>query len=1245
MTGRSACSARTMATKSSNGMTRSNQGARSANGGRHGSRSSRLEPTVDLGSWGLAPKNATTSQSPSASSPTLPTSVSPELAPSLPIGVANLRYLIYSTAAEHKLDARRFPTWLRQQAQQVQQQQLHQRHHIPSAIVPPLSALQQLWRVVFAPTTTTTTSVVERVGENMAASSAFSLSSQQNLEALTSADWGLWILWLWHHGDWATLAQMHATALERPLETMAAKIPDEAWVLLTEARIRHGRTLQQQQQQQQQQQILQLEEHEEAGLSKTGRSRGGRGAASAAALATKQTGHLSSTSTTTEAMETTVQWIHETAACLEGLGRQPLVELYELWTQEAYDARDWQQVIEGAKEMERMQPRLARRPKIHVQVELSLACLGTGDVQAALLSTERALVDASLLSSSSSSSSSAATAAPQTLGKLSSRRNGRAHVAVSLNKPSDRWRSALAGLREQVETASTLAMERGEGEDASVTAKALPSMTKTSLYPLLLDALSSGEQDPRAAQRATEVFRDWLGQLQPSSRSSGSSSVSWASTMDPSLFHKLVRFIGLSAGSVEAEALVGLLSSSLDAMRGGSKLSDTAGGFEIGSSSSSSSSSGPSTKTVVKKDRKHQLHAASPSASSNSQQSGIDAQVAALRTLANIGCQEVLIQALREGDMHAAKRMFQVLGSPALQLSSMLPAWTSGGSSNRHGAHSSAVSRDSNHHSGNGGDLDSSSSLSQWLAPVQNGLYDMYLEVLIAEADFGMALTVLQKMLVHDRVPATESLQRLIGGMVKADQLVEAMGVYRELTEVFGVKPTPGLLQNMLGLAAKYGDLSLARKIRRMLVGMDKAVQNLPEPSDAASSTTAGSGTTASSSMLLTLSPSASNHQQHALSSPATTKQQQEASSAQSASKVDLSRMYHDLMVCYTNHMNIPGAFRIFESMGLARVPYEIRHINALLVGTMAKGRVPLPDTTVGILEVMATLKLQPNAQTYRALLKAALLNRDRPLAERWFRELATEMLSGNETKKGRSLGSSSSGSDYHQKAAKWSSATGAFDHWRVARHGETFELLMGEYVRMYGVRPAVRLLEGVMEAEFCVPRPDVFRMLMARSCDEGDGRTGHRVFELMKQQQQTATNGAGASVQARSYLTSQPADLALYHRLLEQVVEREQDIDRGQAIVAELIVSGVVLDTTLVEDAIAVYAHRLETARAALGIYSRMKRVYGIRNPTPKMLASLDQLARKTAAAADAAAAAAAAATVSTPNLVVDQLSSSATA
>ncbi|KAF9166658.1 hypothetical protein DFQ26_007231 [Actinomortierella ambigua] len=1217
-----------MATKSSSGTSRGKQRTRSINGGQNGSRPLRPGPIVDLGSWGLAPKTSSTSSSSTAS---VLKSQSPQ--PS-PMGVTNLRYLIYSTAAEPKLDTRRFPTWLRKQAQEFRQQ-LQRRHHTtPSAIVPPLSALQQLWRVVFAPAS---------VGDGEDNSKTFSsqqqqqqqqqlLQQQQSLEALTSADWGLWILWLWHHNDWATLAQMHALALERPL-AMAAKIPDEGLVLLTEARIRHWKA--QQQLQHQQQQILHHHQHQHDST-KAGRARRGGGGGGALTM---------------ETTEPIVQWIQETAACLEGLGRRPVVELYELWIHEAYEARDWQQVMAGSKAMEQMQSRLVRRPMIHVQVELALACLAGGDVQGALQMAESALVDASLPSSSS------ADATPATLGTLSARQRGRVQVPASLGIPNDRWRLELAGLRERLlETAEPLAVDSGiEGDHGSMTAtRATTAMIKASLYPLLLDALSSGEQDPRATQRAAEVFRDWLGQLHPSSpRSSSSPSVALTSTMDPNMFHKLVRFMGLSAGSGEAEALVSLLSSSLDAMRDGSKLSDTVG-FESGSSSSSSSSSSPSSpsssiaKTVVKKDKKHHPHSVSTSSSNHhSQHSGIDAQVAALRTLTNIGCQEVLVQALREGDMGRAKRMFQVLGAPALQPSSMLTSWPSGsntsgpGSSSRHGTHSPTGQHDS--------DDPSSSSLSLWLTPVQNGLCDMYLEALVTEADFGMALTVLQKMLVHDRVPTPESLQRLVGGMVKSGQLVEAMGVYRELTEVFGVTPMPGLLHAMLGLAAKYGDLSLARKIRRMLVGMDKAAQDFSEPD------------TAASSMVLTLSPTTASHS-HDMSSKAMQQQQQqqqEAYSDQAVTKVDQSRLYHDLMVCYMNHMNIPGAFRIFESMGYLEIPYEIRHINALLVGTMAKGQIPLPDTTMGILEVMTTLRLRPNAQTYRALLKAALLNRDRPLAERWFQELATAMLSGKESWRKSSFGHG----DQVLTRPKGSMATGAFDHWQIARHGETFELLMGEYVRMYGVRPAVRLLEGVIEAEVSVPRPDVFRMLMAKSCDEADGRTGHRVFELMKQQQQqqqtmmatTRTKGTGAGSNAGGYLTSQASDLVLYHRLLEQVVEREQDIDRGQAIVAELIVSGVALDVTLVEDAIAVYAHRLETGRAAYGIYSRMKRVYGIRTPTPRMLASLDQLARKTAAAANAAAAASAAATTAATSATsattlasaadVDQLSSSASA
>ncbi|KAG0233241.1 hypothetical protein BGW42_007554 [Actinomortierella wolfii] len=1214
MTGRSVCSIRSLATKTTSNSTRGKQRSRP----HPASPSSKV---VDLGSWGLNVENPTVNHikghAPSRASSAA--SSSPQSSQQPSIGVANLRYLLYSTA-EPKFDttgmgaANPIPAWLRQQARDVQQQ-FQRRHHIPLAIVPPLSALQYLWRTVFSPSIhkgTSESSSPPPSTVTQCEAPPLSPLQQQNLESLTSADWGLWIMWLWHHGDYATLSQMHELALERPME-VAARIPDEGLVLLTEARIRHLKTQLQHQ-------------HQQDG--KTNRSR--------RSVKPKES-TPSSPAKLTEGSSTMVQWIEETVACIEKLGRRPLVELYELWIQEAFEAQDWQLTIEASKAIDKVvqqQRSFVRRPRIQAQVELVLAYLGLGDVHNALSLTERALVDASLMSSTTTSSTSTTSATVATTARSSER------MATQSSKPNDRWHVELARLRRELEAISDL--------NEQATMECVAGMT-TPLYPLLLDALSSGEQDLKAAQRATNMFHDWLGQLQPSTAMSSSHSYNstfsspLSSTMDPVLFHKLVRFVGVSAGSGGAETLIGHLSMSLDAMRdGGSKLSD----FVSADNASSSSSS----KAMVKKDKK-QSSQSSPSPSSNNHQSAVDTQAMALRTLANIGCQEVLVQALREGEMDRAKRMFQVLGSSVLQPSSLLSSWTGG---SLYGSSSRLM------------DTASSPSLLLWLTPVQNGLYDTYLDALVAEGDYGHALTVLQKMLVHDRVPMTSSLQRLISGMVKSGQLVEALGVYRELTEVFGVKPTPPLLHTMLNLAAKEGDLTMARKIRRMLVDMDKMahgpVEN--ESSSSPSLMTASATAAGSASASLSSSTHSGSHNGSAMSQLSATQLYNKEVLHQ---QVDMPRLYHDLMTCYMNRMNIPGAFRTFEAMGHAGVKYEIRHINVLLEGTMAKGRVPLPDTTVGILEVMTTLGLQPNVQTYRALFRAALLNHDRPLAERWFKELAASMLSGKEQKKVMAMASGINVNGSNSSSGRktlWSTVSGAFDQWRAARHRETFELLMSEYVRMYGSKPAVRLLEGVLEGEVCVPSPNVLRMLMSKSCDEGQGGVGYRVFELMKQMQTkhnltNATTTAAPATAATlpvaggptAYLTSQASDLALYHRLVVQLVEGEQDIDRGQAVVTELIVSGVMLNETLVEDAIGVYAQRLDTARAALGIFSRMKRAYGIRTPTPKMLAVVDQLSRKIAAAADAATVVSARPQTQTPSssvvscVDVDQLSSSASA
>ncbi|ORZ10971.1 hypothetical protein BCR41DRAFT_108545 [Lobosporangium transversale] len=95
--------------------------------------------------------------------------------------------------------------------------------------------------------------------------------------------------------------------------------------------------------------------------------------------------------------------------------------------------------------------------------------------------------------------------------------------------------------------------------------------------------------------------------------------------------------------------------------------------------------------------------------------------------------------------------------------------------------------------------------------------------------------------------------------------------------------------------------------------------------------------------------------------------------------------MYLQLMLTYVRSENLSEAIKVFEEMDRSGIANEIKHINALLEGAV---RHSIPATVVGILEIMSSQKIRPNAQTWNILLGGALRARDRLFARELYQEL-----------------------------------------------------------------------------------------------------------------------------------------------------------------------------------------------------------------------------------------------------------------
>ncbi|KAF9912280.1 hypothetical protein EC991_000172 [Linnemannia zychae] len=325
--------------------------------------------------------------------------------------------------------------------------------------------------------------------------------------------------------------------------------------------------------------------------------------------------------------------------------------------------------------------------------------------------------------------------------------------------------------------------------------------------------------------------------------------------------------------------------------------------------------------------------------------------------------------------------------------------------------------------------------------------------------------------------------------------------------------------------------------------------------------------------------------------------------------------IYRDLMKCYIRSDSLTGAIKVFENMDGAGISTTIQHINVLLEGAV---RQSTPSTVIRILEIMSSKKIKPDAETWNILLVGAFVAKDKELALGFFQELAQSLVERS----------------YYKADATF----------RASRHPVTFNLLVNDYADRFGIGAALTLLDQAVEAKFpAMLTQNVYRDLLEKSAQQGNGRAGYRVYQLLRQWEQrsgtsgspqlnsksgtsdpqiTATGSSGVitlpttrlhPLSAFSATPTSPSARApslgkLYCGVMEQL-DKEGLLELGNEMATDLILSGVELDQDLVTHAIRLYARSGELA-AAFGLFMKMGRAYGV-EPSKEMVLSLMDAAR----------------------------------
>ncbi|KAF9557718.1 hypothetical protein EC968_007512 [Mortierella alpina] len=325
--------------------------------------------------------------------------------------------------------------------------------------------------------------------------------------------------------------------------------------------------------------------------------------------------------------------------------------------------------------------------------------------------------------------------------------------------------------------------------------------------------------------------------------------------------------------------------------------------------------------------------------------------------------------------------------------------------------------------------------------------------------------------------------------------------------------------------------------------------------------------------------------------------------------------LYRDLMLCYVRSENLQGAIKVFENMDSAGIKNRIDHINVLLEGAV---RQSFPPTVVGILEIMSSQEITPNAETWSILLNGAFQTKDRVLAQEMFKELAESVLPGTSVRVDGAL--------------------------RASRHPVAFQLLVIEFAERHGVEAALSLLKGSLDAGY--PNhvaPSMYYELISKSCREQKGVVGYAFYQLLRQSERapghqgrivpSALKGRSSLLNPTTASSSSPSSFspsttspnlspssspsvtstsrsvqptspgAIYRQLMSQLDE-EREFAVGKDMATDLIISGSELNQELVRYAIRFYTKSGELT-TAFGLFTKMGRAYGV-EPTKEMVMDL---------------------------------------
>ncbi|KAI9240154.1 MAG: hypothetical protein BYD32DRAFT_189364 [Podila humilis] len=307
-------------------------------------------------------------------------------------------------------------------------------------------------------------------------------------------------------------------------------------------------------------------------------------------------------------------------------------------------------------------------------------------------------------------------------------------------------------------------------------------------------------------------------------------------------------------------------------------------------------------------------------------------------------------------------------------------------------------------------------------APFDNGSTATIARKKMVPLDFNSAMVDFKSALEEERTPSIEAANVLLRGLIRESRYEESVSFFHTLTEHHGLKPNADTYRSLIKLTSAYGQLAMTQRLISALKGLGV--------------------------------------------------------------KRD-AELCRDLMRCYIRSRNLTGAINVFENMDRIGIRKDIHHINILLEGaTGGDSASPAPHlppsvasstanspikvsplTAVGVLEIMASLKLRPNARTWYHLLSGAIQARDRVLAQHMFLELSREVASQKGPQRvPHSVDSSAAGptTTFMPNPTVSLPVIGY-----ASRHPDTFQLLVEEYARKYGAEPAARLLRGALDAGY----------------------------------------------------------------------------------------------------------------------------------------------------------------------------------